>query len=104
MMLNADKPKQKLLKDHEAMQRRISELETNVRQARTAFQKADERYRDLFESAADSIYIIAPETDRILDANANAARRLGYSHDELRQLRLGDVQVLPDENRPDREV
>jgi PAS domain S-box-containing protein len=103
-MLNADKTKEQLLKDLEVMQRRISELETNVRQARSAFQKADERYRDLFESAADSIYIIALDTNRILDANANAARRLGYSHDELRQLSLGDVQVLPDEDRPDREV
>jgi PAS domain S-box-containing protein len=86
------------------MQRRISELETNYRQARIGYQKADERYRDLFENAGDSIFIVDPETSRILDANANAARRLGYSLDELRQLRIDDVQILSDEDRPDREV
>jgi PAS domain-containing protein len=37
----------------------------------------------LFENSGESILIIDPYTMKILEANPNAARRLGYRRDEL---------------------
>src|SRR5690349_159210 len=93
-MEKIDMTTEQLKKELEQAQQRILELETNYRQAQSAFRMADEKYRDLFENAGDSILIIDPGTSRILDANANAARRLGYTPQELLQLRLDDIEVL----------
>ncbi len=61
-----------------------------------ALQAANERYDSLFQGAGDSIFIVDAETLRIIDANTNASRRLGYSREELLQLTLLDVEVICD--------
>lgn len=91
-----DKTSAQLLKEVEALRQRVADLEARYRQARDLYQKADEKYRDLFENAGDSIFIIDPATRRILNANANASRRLGYTPDELLNLSLDDVEVISD--------
>jgi diguanylate cyclase (GGDEF)-like protein/PAS domain S-box-containing protein len=52
----------------------------------------EEKYRRLFEGAYDAIFIVDPETGSFLDANENAAKRLGYSHEELLRLKIGDIE------------
>ncbi len=100
-MQNTDKTNAPLLNELENLRQRVADLEGQYRQARDAFQKADEKYRDLFENAGDSIFIIDPATGRIENANANAARRLGYSPEELLRLRIDDIEVIADQDAPD---
>ncbi len=52
---------------------------------------AESKFRCLFEHANDSIFIIDPQSRRFLDANENAAKRLGYTKDELLQLTIDDI-------------
>jgi PAS domain S-box-containing protein len=51
--------------------------------AEMALRESEETYHNLFEYANDAIFIVDPETRRFLDVNQNAARRLGYTREEL---------------------
>ncbi len=53
--------------------------------ADSALRQSGEKYRNLFEYANDSIFISDPSTSLFLDVNENAARRLGYTKEELLQ-------------------
>lgn len=52
-------------------------------------------FRDLINQTADYVYIVDPKTGNIVDANAPAARDLGYSHEELLEVRLEQIAVVP---------
>jgi len=54
---------------------------------------SDEKYRALFESANDAIFILAPGHWRIVDANRRAEELTGYDREELARMRFG--QLLP---------
>lgn len=56
---------------------------TERKLAETALRESEAKYRNLFESANDSILIIDAETNRFLNVNQNAARRLGYTRAEM---------------------
>jgi len=78
-----------------ALQQRVAELETTsakLQQTQSALLIAERWYKSLFECSGESIFIVDPPTLRFLDANSNAARRLGYSREELLQLTLEDVE------------
>ena len=55
-----------------------------------ALQRSEGRYRTVVNSAGDAILISAP-SGKILDANTVATDMLGYTIDELRNMRLADV-------------
>jgi PAS domain S-box-containing protein len=62
--------------------------------AEEAIRDSEERFRTLFESARDAIFIIGAEGEqagRIVDANRSAAEIHGYSVDELKGLRIMDL-------------
>jgi PAS domain-containing protein len=61
--------------------------------AEEALAKSEEKYRNLFEHANDSIFIIDPSSRRFLDVNENAVNRLGYTRDELLQLTVDDIST-----------
>jgi len=70
------------------LRQRIAELEANQSPTSSA------TYADfLFENSGESILIIDPYTMKILEANPNAARRLGYRRDELVYLALDQVEM-----------
>ncbi|MEW5959516.1 MAG: PAS domain S-box protein, partial [Chloroflexota bacterium] len=75
------------------VKRVVDQLLTEHRLAITEaeLRRSEQKYRNLFEQASDSIFIVDPVTRQILDANENAARRLGYSRAELLRLRLDDI-------------
>lgn len=56
-----------------------------------SLRESESNYRHLFEYANDSIFIIDLSSSRILDANQNAARRLGYTRKELLKLKTKDI-------------
>lgn len=62
---------------------------TELKGAENALRESEERFRGLFESAADDIYILDLE-GRILLSNPATQQSLGYSGEELQGRRLRD--------------
>lgn len=54
-----------------------------------------DRFAEIFQYANEPMFVIDPERDRILDANAKACHLLGYTHQEL--LRVPISAVHPEE-------
>lgn len=59
---------------------------------------AKARYQSLFDGTAEAILVIAPD-GRYRDANRAASELTGYSQEELRQLRVGDLSHASDQSR-----
>lgn len=58
----------------------------------------EKQYRDLFEQAGESIFIVDTTSKKVVAANKNASRRLGYTGEELQTLGVNDIEIkLPDE-------
>ncbi len=72
---------------------------TERKQVEESLRESEANNRHLFEYANDSIFIIDLSTSRILDANQNAARRLGYTRKELLKLRTRDIDAPVPEDR-----
>jgi PAS domain S-box-containing protein len=72
---------------------------TERKHVEESLRESEANYRHLFEYANDSIFIIDLSTSRILDANQNAARRLGYTRKELLKLRTREIDVPCTEER-----
>lgn len=53
--------------------------------------ESEEKFRSLVENAAD-ILIIHDSKGKIVDANKNASESLGYSHEELLQINIMDIE------------
>ena len=75
---------------------------TERNEVEESLRESEANYRHLFEYANDSIFIIDLSTSRILDANQNAARRLGYTRKELLKLKTKDIDVPVPEGRQKR--
>jgi len=67
---------------------------TERRQARERVRASEQKFRDVFESAGDAI-VIHDLTGRLLEANQVACERLGYSHDELLQMNVREIDAPP---------
>jgi PAS domain S-box-containing protein len=63
--------------------------------ARVRKQK-EEKFRALFESAPDAIYIIEPSTLRILERNHKAAEMDGYSDEDIAHMTVPDLHPPED--------
>jgi PAS domain S-box-containing protein len=70
---------------------------THSRRAVEALSQSEEKYRDLFEHASDSIFIVDSDL-RYVDANNKAIEVLGYSKEELLTMKVTDL--IPDEQIP----
>ena len=66
---------------------------TERRWAENHVKESEAKYRNLFNLASDSIFIIDPETRRFLDVNEKAASGLGYTTEELLQMRIDDIDA-----------
>ncbi len=64
---------------------------TRRREAEAALAESEEKYRRVFETTADAMFLLDPETRRVLDANTAACRLYGYRREELLDL---DVSIL----------
>ncbi len=55
--------------------------------------RSEERFRILFEQAAESVVLVDPETLRIVDFNDLAPKSLGYTREEFRSMRVQDLEA-----------
>ena len=85
----------------------FNEMSESLKENMHAIQESEKRYRTLFESAGDAIFIMEVEGERlgeIVDANPAAAQMHGYTLDELLKLNLIKDLDAPDaaEEAPER--
>ena len=82
-------------------------MAASLKQNMLSIQESEKRYRTLFESAADAIFIVETEGEKagdIVDANQAAAGMHGYTLDEMLTLNLIKDLDVPEESAkaPDR--
>ncbi|HLG13771.1 MAG TPA: PAS domain S-box protein [Blastocatellia bacterium] len=65
------------------MMDRLAEKVRSEEEQKEALRNSEYQYRNLFDSANDAILIFAPETERILEANARACELYGFGKNEL---------------------
>ncbi|MCJ7626143.1 MAG: PAS domain-containing sensor histidine kinase, partial [Anaerolineaceae bacterium] len=63
-------------------------------QAEMALQESEERYRAIFEQAADSIVVIDKKTGDIVTFNDRAYEKLGYTRVEFEKLKIPDFEII----------
>jgi PAS domain S-box-containing protein len=64
---------------------------TERKQAEEKLRESESRYRALFDSASDAIFIIDQTTAQFIDVNQVVCERLGYSREELLQMTPLDI-------------
>ncbi|MGD8352108.1 MAG: PAS domain S-box protein, partial [Nitrospirota bacterium] len=64
----------------------ISVVLVYLMRSREEAERARRNYRTLFESSNDAVYLIDPETRRLVDCNLKAAELDGYSREELKDM------------------
>jgi two-component system, sensor histidine kinase PdtaS len=71
-----------------------AEIAERVR-AEAVVQESEERYRQMFERNHAVKLLIDPDSGAIVDANPAAAEFYGYAPEELRRLKITDLNLLP---------
>jgi two-component system sensor histidine kinase AtoS len=74
----------------------FDDMAISLAEHRQIIEESEQRYRQLFESAADAIFILSieeHEIGKILQANQAAARMHGYSVDELLTMSIKDLDT-----------
>jgi|GEM_PF-1944234 len=71
----------------------VSQDITHERQIETELVKSKIKYQSLFDNANDSIYLINQETWEIIDCNKRAALLDGYTTEELKKMKIMDLQT-----------
>jgi diguanylate cyclase (GGDEF)-like protein/PAS domain S-box-containing protein len=69
---------------------------TDLEQAQLALRHSEERFRTIFDSVNDLIFVRDFETGALVEVNQRACEMLGYTRAELLKLNLGDLS----ENKP----
>jgi PAS domain S-box-containing protein len=69
--------------------------EEELKRTKEAIKTSEGRFRALFHEHAAIFLLVDPATGSIIDANKSAAAFYGYSIDELRDMNIGDINILP---------
>jgi PAS domain S-box-containing protein len=70
---------------------------TGRRQAEKALRESEAHFRDLFYNHSAVKIVIDPEDGRLIDANPAAAKFYGWSIEELKQMRIHEINTLSPE-------
>lgn len=60
-------------------------------------EQSEERYRQIFSSSSSTMLIIEPLSGKIIDANKAAVKFYGYTIDELKNMKISDINILSEE-------
>ena len=96
-MKDKDKTKAQLIKELETLQKQVIEFkEAEIRhtQADEMLQTGEEKYRSLFESSRDAIYVTSRE-GKFIDANQATFELFGYTRDEMIGMNVIETYVNP---------
>jgi PAS domain S-box-containing protein len=80
-----------------ALRQRVAQLEASEAQFKRmekALRESEERYRSLVRQSSDGVYLFDPNTAKIVEANPQFIKMLGYTEEELTSLTLYDITVL----------
>jgi PAS domain S-box-containing protein len=70
--------------------------------AEIALRESEEKFRSIFENHSAIMLLIDPDTGNIVDANEAAANYYGWSRNELKQMKIQQINTLPSEHVLDR--
>lgn len=70
---------------------------TAGKRSEQVLRESEARFRQMFENNASVLLLIEPESGLIVDANLSAARFYGYSSDELKSMKISQINDLPAE-------
>ncbi len=70
---------------------------TERKRAEEALRESEALYRNLFENHAAVKLTIDPDTGSIIDANEAAVNYYGWSHEQLRQMKIQEINTLSPE-------
>jgi PAS domain S-box-containing protein len=68
-----------------------SKVARQAHDAHRALRESEERYRAVVQQVAEAIFLLDPESMRLLEANNAFLRLLGYSEEELKRLTIYDL-------------
>ena len=71
----------------------ISRDITERRRIEAALAESEEKFRTIYDSINDAIFIHDADTGRILDVNASASQMYGYSREQLLDLDVGTIST-----------
>ena len=69
---------------------------TDLKQAQLALRQSEERFRTIFDSVNDLIFLRDFETGALVEVNQRVCEMFGYTREELLKLKIGDLS----ENKP----
>jgi diguanylate cyclase (GGDEF)-like protein/PAS domain S-box-containing protein len=67
---------------------------TERKKAERSLRENEERFRAIFEEAADSIVLIEVPSGAVVEFNDRACQSLGYTRDEFKRLKISDFEVI----------
>jgi PAS domain S-box-containing protein len=92
--------KEELIKELKRMEITVGTLRASTeryRRVEKALRESEERYRSLVKQSSDGVYIFDPKTAKILEANDQFKKMLGYTEEEITGLSLYDIVILEKE-------
>jgi len=71
---------------------------TERKQLEELLRMSEEKYRQLFATVPDAIFIFDAETRQFIDANESALKLYSYSREEFLKMKLADITAEPEES------
>jgi PAS domain S-box-containing protein len=90
-----------LQRAHDELETRVEERTAELRNVNEELRRSEEKYKTLFDSAPNSIFIMDEQTFSIIDVNATALEFYGQSKEELSKLTFLDLLYEKDKELED---